>query len=144
MSDPVHVVCPDCATTNRVPKTRLGDTPTCGKCKTRLFTEQPLELTVATFDQQVGNSGIPVVVDFWAPWCGPCKMMAPVYAQAAARLEPRVRLAKVNTEVEQSLAARHRIQSIPTLALFRDGHEVDRQAGAQPLDALVKWVESRI
>jgi len=144
MSEPLQVICPHCATPNRVPAARLGDAPNCGRCKQKLFTGQPLELTAATFDKQVGRSGLPVLVDFWAPWCGPCKMMAPVFAQAATRLEPRVRVAKVNTEVEQALAARFKIQSIPTLALFRDGRELARQPGAQPLESLLHWVESRL
>jgi thioredoxin 2 len=144
MPELVHVVCPQCSTANRLPGERLGDAPNCGKCKSRLFAGHPLELTAATFDRQVGGSGIPVVVDFWAPWCGPCKMMAPVFAQAAAQLEPRVRVAKVDTEAEQALAARFRIQSIPTLVLFRGGREAARQAGAMPLDGLLRWVTSHI
>jgi thioredoxin 2 len=144
MPEPVHVVCPHCAATNRLPGARLGDAPRCGRCRGQLFDARPLALTAATFDQQVGNSDIPVLVDFWAPWCGPCKAMAPVFAQAAARLEPRVRVAKVDTEAEPGLAARFRIQSIPTLALFRGGKELARQPGAQSLESLLQWVESRI
>ncbi|MDF1553180.1 MAG: thioredoxin TrxC [Deferrisomatales bacterium] len=144
MSELVQVVCPHCTATNRVPAARLKDAPNCGRCKGKLFTSRPLELNATTFDKHVGNSGIPVLVDFWAPWCGPCKQMAPVFSQAAVRLEPRVRVAKVNTEAEQALAARFRVQSIPTLALFRGGRETARQAGAQPLESLLQWVESRI
>ncbi|MBS1191170.1 MAG: thioredoxin [Rhodocyclaceae bacterium] len=140
MSDPVHVVCPHCHTTNRVPQERLADGGTCGRCKERLFPGTAVELDQASFDRHVGHSDIPLVVDFWAPWCGPCRSMAPHFAEAARRLSPHYRLAKVNTEEEQQLAARYDIRSIPTLAVFRNGAEVARTSGAMPAEALMAWV----
>src|SRR3989338_5262893 len=128
MSDSRHIVCPHCHTTNRVQADDLGSAPDCGKCHQPLFTAHPVELDEASFERHIGRNGIPVLVDFWAPWCGPCRMMAPAYEQAAGQLEPHVRLAKVNTEEAQGLAARFNIRSIPTLALFVGGREVARQA----------------
>lgn len=144
MSQPLHIVCPHCNGINRVPAAKLADQPHCGKCKEKLFTGKPLELTGKEFQQHIGRSDLPVVVDFWAPWCGPCKMMTPVFKQAAAQLEPRVRLAKINTEQEQQLAARFGIRSIPTLAIFRGGKEIARQAGAMDLQNLLRWVQSNL
>lgn len=138
------VVCPSCAAPNRVAEARLADGPTCGKCKQRLFTGHPVELDAGAFEAQVGRSDIPVVVDFWAPWCGPCRMMAPAYEQAAQMLEPHVRLGKVNTEEEQTLAARFGISSIPTLVLLRGGRELARQPGALGVQDIVQWVRSKI
>lgn len=143
MSEPVIVVCPHCHAANRLPAERLADGATCGKCKARLFSGKPVELAAANFDSHIGRSDIPVLVDFWAPWCGPCRTMAPAFAQAAQQLEPEFRLAKVNTEDEQQLAARFGIRSIPTLALFRNGREVARQAGAMDTASLMRWVRSQ-
>ncbi len=143
MSEPVIVVCPHCHAANRLPAERLADGATCGKCKARLFSGKPVELAAANFDSHIGRSDIPVLVDFWAPWCGPCRTMAPAFAQAAQQLEPEFRLAKVNTEDEQQLAARFGIRSIPTLALFKNGREVARQAGAMDTASLVRWVRSQ-
>jgi thioredoxin 2 len=143
MSEVLHIVCPHCDAINRIPTARLDDKPKCGQCHKSSFTGQPIELTSATFQRQIGSSDIPVVVDFWAPWCGPCKMMAPQFAEAAKQLEPRVRLAKVNTEVEQELAAKFGIRSIPTLVLFKGGREVTRQPGAMGASDIVRWVQSR-
>ena len=142
MTDSLHVVCPHCEAKNRLPAARLGHRPNCGRCKAKLFEGHPVELRAANFDRYVEGTDLPVLVDFWAPWCGPCKTMAPVLVQAAAQLEPRLRVAKVNTEEEQALAARFGIQSIPTLVLFKGGREVARQAGALPLPSLLGWVRS--
>ncbi len=144
MSDKLHVVCPFCNAVNRVPAARLNEGGNCGKCHRRLFTGQPIELTGANFQRHVTRSDIPLLVDFWAPWCGPCKMMAPAFEQAARELEPRVRLGKVNTESEQALGAQHGIRSIPTLALFKDGREVARQAGAMGGPAILRWVQAQL
>jgi thioredoxin 2 len=142
MNDPLHIVCPHCNATNRIPATRLQEAPKCGKCHSPLFSGQPQEVTAATFKQHVERDEIPLLVDFWAPWCGPCKMMTPAFQQAAAQLEPRVRLLKVNTEAEQQLGAQFNIRSIPTLALFHKGREVARQAGAMGTADIVRWTQN--
>jgi thioredoxin 2 len=142
MSDSLHLVCPHCQAVNRVPSARLPQNPGCGKCHQLLFSGQPTELTTATFATHIGHNDIPVVVDFWAPWCGPCKMMAPAFEQAARLLEPRVRLAKVNTDSEQTLGNNYAIRSIPTLVLFKSGREVARQPGAMGAQDIVRWVSA--
>lgn len=144
MSAPIHVVCPQCDAVNRLSAERLADAPVCGKCAQALFAGRPLDVDSARFAKHVSRNDIPVLVDFWAEWCGPCKMMAPHFAQAAKQLEPAVRLLKVDTERSQDLSAQYGIRSIPTLALFRGGREVARQAGAMDAGRLVAWVQSQL
>ena len=145
MSESLHYVCPHCHTTNRIAKEQLGNQPDCGSCHQPLITGEPLALDDSSFAKHIGRSQLPVVVDFWAPWCGPCRMMAPAYEQAAQLLEPHVQVAKVNTEAAQTLGARHQIRSIPTLALFVGGREVARQSGALTSPAqIVQWVQSHL
>lgn len=143
MSDPKHIVCPHCDAVNRVPPDKLDANPTCGKCKQPLFTGHPVELNQANFMRHIANSDVPVLVDFWAPWCGPCKMMAPAFAQASQTLEPQMRMVKLDTERAQQLAAQFNIRSIPTLALFKGGREVARQAGAMDARGIVNWAKSK-
>ena len=141
----LHIVCPHCHTTNRVCVADLHNAPDCGQCHKPLFDGRPLELDAASFDKHIGRNHVPVLVDFWAPWCGPCRMMAPAYEQAAGLLEPQVRVAKLNTEEAQAIAARFNIRSIPTLALFVGGKEVARQAGAfRTAQDIADWTRSHL
>lgn len=142
MSNNVHVTCPLCNTINRLPINKLSRVGTCGKCGAPLFNRRPVELTSNNFDKIISNNDMPVLVDFWAPWCGPCKMMTPVFEQAAQQLEPRFRLGKLNTENEPDIAARYNIRSIPTLALFKNGKVIAQQAGAMNLGNLIAWANS--
>ncbi|MEA3301700.1 MAG: thioredoxin TrxC [Pseudomonadota bacterium] len=144
MSDQIHIVCPSCQGINRIPAARLSDNPKCGKCKQPLFQGAPLEVDEAAFQRQISRSDVPLLVDFWAEWCGPCKMMAPMFAQAAIELEPQVRLLKVDTEKNQNLAAQFNIRSIPTIAIFKGGREVARQAGAMQAPQLIQWVRGNL
>jgi thioredoxin 2 len=138
----VQVVCPQCDAINRVLAARLGDGPRCGECRMPLFTAKPVALSEARFRRHLRHSGIPLLVDFWASWCGPCRSMAPQFEAAAQSLEPRMRLVKVSTEEAPALASELGIASIPTLTLFAGGREVARQAGSMQARRIVAWAES--
>lgn len=139
MSTSTHIACAHCAVTNRIPSDRLADDPVCGRCGKPLLDGRPLELNDANFDQLTANTELPVVVDFWAPWCGPCQQMAPQFAQAAESLKGRALLVKVNSDDSPRTASRFGIRSIPTLVRLQRGNEVARVSGARPAGQIVEF-----
>ena len=138
------VVCPHCAATNRLPEGRPASAAKCGKCGAALFEGHPADVSGEIFTRQIERSTIPVLVDVWAPWCAPCRMMAPAFAAAVAELEPQVRLVKLNSDVEQAVAAQLGISGIPTLLLFRGGREIARQSGAMSASQIVQWTKQHL
>lgn len=139
-----HVVCPHCMAVNRVATSASADAAHCGKCHQALFTGEPIEMRDDNLPTLMARSDVPVVVDFWATWCGPCRMMAPQFAQAAGQLKGEAVMVKVDTDANPELSRNHQIRSIPTLAIFKGGREVARQAGAMPASALVQWVRKHL
>jgi thioredoxin 2 len=143
-TDSLVVACPTDGTLNRVARAKLGNAPKCGKCGRALFQGKAVALDAGNFEKHALRSDLPVVIDFWAAWCGPCRMMGPNFEAAAARLEPNVRMAKLDTEAQAAIAARYGIQSIPTMIMLRKGREIARTSGAMPTEAIVQWVEQAL
>jgi thioredoxin 2 len=142
MNESIQVVCGHCDSVVRLPSTRLSEAPRCPKCHFPVFEGKPVTLTAANFDRHVSRGDLPLVVDFWAPWCGPCIAMAPFFETTARQLEPKLRFAKLNTEDQPAPAARFNIRSIPTLIVFRDGKEMARHSGALDASALTRWLNT--
>ena len=142
--DKIKVVCPHCDQVNAIPNKESYNKANCGHCKKSLLDTVPVQLTSSNFDLHLVNSGIPVVVDFWAPWCGPCKMMGPAFEEAAKSFPLKARFTKLNTEEYQQTSAKFGIRSIPTMIIFKDGKEAARQSGALSVDQIKQWVSSVI
>ncbi|TWT17203.1 thioredoxin TrxC [Luteimonas wenzhouensis] len=144
MSPPLQIACPQCHALNRVPGERLGDAPNCGRCGKALFAGQPVRLDSGSFDLHAARSDLPLLVDFWAPWCGPCRVMAPHFEAAATQLEPAMRLGKIDTQASPELGARFNIRGIPTLVLYEGGREAARMSGAMPSAEIVRWARAQL
>jgi len=144
MNEFTHIVCPHCNGTNRIPKGNIPEEVKCGRCKKSILETKPIELTKENISQHLEKNDIPLIIDFWAPWCGPCKTMGPNFEQASRNFKAKVRFAKVNTQDQESLGGHFAIRSIPTLILFKAGKEVDRVSGALDANALTNWINAKL
>ena len=144
MTDTIHIICPACQAKNRIPTAKLAAGPACGACKASLFPGAPFELDEARLNKHLKNDEVPLLVDFWAPWCGPCRTMAPMFADASRQMSPAVRFAKLDTEQHQSVGARFQIRGIPLIILFDKGREIARQTGVMNAGQIVSWVRQNV